>query len=500
MILLWLLIVLIAGGVIAYAISFRSTVAARWVAFAATVIDLALTLVLWVGHSGPVAFLSSPAFGSGTWIANLDWTWIAYFGIHFHLAVDGLSLLLLAVTFFVAALAMLASWKEIQDNVGLFYLNALWTLAGIAGVFLAMDLFLFYFSWELMLVPMYFMLALWGHSRRTNAAIRFFIFTQVGGLLMLASILALYFLHHQATGVFTFEYVELLHTPMSSTAAIWIMLGFFAAFATKLPLFPFHTWLPDACSETSTAGAVILASLLAKTSAYAMIRFLIPLFPGATHAFAPIAMGLGLASIIYGAILAFGQRDLKRLIAYTSISHLGFILLAVFSWNTLALQGAVMLMICHAISTGALFVLIGSVEERMRTRNMYEMGGVWATAPRIGGATLFFALASMGLPGLGDFIGEFLILLGTFQVHPVFAIIGALGVLASTFYALLMIQKVFQGPNAREWKIPDMLRREAFIVALMGASLLWLGLYPQPILNTFKPALQTLEAVVEVQK
>jgi len=468
---------------------------ARWIALVATLIDFALTLFLWIHHAGPITFL-----GSGAWLENLDWVWISSFGIHFHLAVDGLSLLLIAVTFFVGALAILASWTEIAENVGLFYLNALWALAGIAGVFLAADLFLFYFAWELMLVPVYFLIALWGHERRTNAAIKFFLFTQTGGLLMLVAILALYFLHYRATGIFTFEYSELLNTPFSRTAAFWIMLGFFAAFAVKLPLFPFHTWLPEACSETSTAGAVILASLLAKTSAYAMIRFLIPLFPNAAREFAPVAMALAVAGIVYGAILAFGQTDLKCLVAYTSISHLGFVVLAVFSWNELALQGAVMTMICHAISTGALFVLIGSLEERIHTRDREQMGGLWSTTPRLGGATLFFALASMGLPGLGDFIGEFLILLGTFRSHPIFAIIGAIGVLASTFYALLLIQRAFQGPNIRGWSIPDLVRREGFIVTLMAGTLLWLGLNPQPVLNTFKPALHALEAVIEVHR
>ena len=274
-----------------------------------------------------------------------------------------------------------------------------------------------------MLVPMYFLIALWGRERRGRAAVKFFLFTQAGGLLMLVAILALYFFHHQSTGVFTFEYADLLNTPLSASAALWIMLGFFAAFATKLPLFPFHTWLPDACSEARIPVCVILASLLAKTAAYGMIRFLIPLFPGAAREFAPVAMTLGVVGILYGAVLAFGQTDLTRLVAYMSISHLGFIVLAVFSWNELALQGAVMTMICHGLSVGALFILVGALEGRIHTRDVGRMGGLWATAPRLSGAALFFALASMGLPGLGDFIGEFLILLGTYRVHPVFAIV-----------------------------------------------------------------------------
>lgn len=495
MILFWLIIVLLVGGVLAYAAAARNTVLARWIALAATLIDFALTMFLWVHHAGQVTFL-----GSGAWLENLDWVWISSFGIHFHLALDGLSLLLLALTFFVGALSIIASWTEITHNAGLFYLSALWTLAGIAGVFLAVDLFLFYFAWELMLVPMYFLISLWGHERRTNAAIKFFLFTQTGGLLMLLSILALYFIHHQATGTFTFEYSELLNTPLSSTAAFWMMLGFFAAFAVKLPLFPFHTWLPDACSETSTAGAVILASLLAKTSVYAMIRFLIPLFPNAAREFAPVAMALAVAGIIYGAVLAFGQTDVKRLVAYTSISHLGFVVLAIFSWNELALQGAVMTMICHALSAGALFVLMGTIEERIRTRSLGDMGGLWSTAPRLSGATLFFALASMGLPGLGDFVGEFLILLGVFRSHQIFAILGALGVLASTFYSLRLIQQAFQGTNVHEWRIPDLVYREGLIVTIMAATLLWLGLNPQPVLNTFSPALHALETAVEVHR
>lgn len=420
-------------------------------------------------------------------------------GIHFHLALDGLSLLLLALTFFIGALSILASWTEISESVGFFHLNALWTLAGIAGVFLAVDLFLFYFAWELMLVPMYFLIALWGHERRAQAAVKFFLFTQLGGLLMVVAIVALYFLHHQATGIFTFEYRELLNTPLSAGAARWIMLGFFAAFAVKLPLFPLHTWLPDSCTEASTPVGVILASLLAKTAAYGMIRFLVPLFPVAAREFAPVAMTLGAAGILYGAVSAFGQTNLTRLIAYTSISHLGFVVFAVFSWNELALQGAVMTMICHGISTGALFILIGAFEERIHTRNMDRMNGLWATAPRLSGAALFFALASMGLPGLGDFIGEFLILLGTYRDHPIFAIAGAVGVLASTFYALWLIQRAFQGANVHHWVIPDLVYREGIIITLMAGGLLWLGLNPQPVLKTFNPTLRALGATVHMR-
>jgi NADH-quinone oxidoreductase subunit M len=285
--------------------------------------------------------------------------------------------------------------------VGLFHLNLMLVLAGVTGVFLALDLFLFYFFWELMLVPMYFLIDLWGHENRHYAAIKFFLFTQLSGLLMLLAILGLHFLHKEATGEATFDYTKLLHTPMGSTAQMLLMLGFFGAFAVKLPAVPFHTWLPDAHTEAPTAGSVILAGLLLKTGAYGMIRFVVPLFPEAAAVFAPIAMTVGVIGIVYGAILAFAQTDLKRLVAYTSVSHLGFVLLGIFVWNKLALQGAVMQMICHGLSTGALFIIVGELQDRIHTRDMRRMGGLWTVAPRMGAVAMFFAMASLGLPGLG---------------------------------------------------------------------------------------------------
>ena len=303
----------------------------------------------------------------------------------------------------------------------------MWVLAGIVGVFLAVDLFLFYFAWELMLIPMYFLIVIWGHERRVYAAMKFFLFTQFSGLLMLIAILALYFIHHQATGVYTFEYSELLGTQLSPGAELWIMLGFFVAFAVKLPVVPLHTWLPDAHTEAPTAGSVILAGLLLKTGAYGLLRFVIPLFPHAAHEFTPVALVLAVIGIVYGAVMAFSQTDLKRLVAYTSVSHLGFVLLGIFSWNPLALQGAIMTMICHGLSTGALFILVGGLQERIHTRDLERMGGLWTVAPRLSGAALFFSLASLGLPGLGDFVGEFLVLLGSYKISVTITVVASLG-------------------------------------------------------------------------
>jgi NADH-quinone oxidoreductase subunit M len=392
---------------------------------------------------------------------------------------------------------VLAAWREIRENTGFFYLNLLFILAGIAGVFLATDLFLFYFAWELMLVPMYFLIAMWGHENRTYASIKFFIFTQLSGLLMLIAILALYFAHHAATGVYSFQYDDLLGTAMAPSTAIWIMLGFFIAFAVKLPMVPFHPWLADAHTEAPTAGSVILAGLLLKTGAYGMLRFVVPLFPEAARAFAPVAMTLAVIGILYGAILAFGQTDLKRLVAYTSVSHMGFVLLGIFAWNPLALQGVLLTMICHGVSTGALFIIVGALQDRTHTREMPRLGGLWATIPYMSGAALFFGLASLGLPGLGDFIGEFLVILGAFRGHVVLTIFASAGILAATFYALRMIQSAFQGPNENRWTLPDLSPREGFVMAVMMVALLWLGLYPQPVIDTFNPALRQLTSYAQ---
>ena len=487
MILFWIIVILVAGGVLAWAAASVSPALCRWIAVLAVLADFFIVLILWTRNA------RAP---SNTWFEELDWAWVPQFGVHFHLALDGLSLLLLMLTFALGIVSVLASWTEITDAVGFFHLNLLWILAGIAGVFLAVDLFLFYFAWELMLVPMYFLIVIWGHENRTYAAMKFFIFTQLSGLLMLIAIVALYFVHHAVTGIYTFEYANLLGTQMSPQTEMWIMLGFFVAFAVKLPMFLLHTWLPDAHTEAPTAGSVILAGLLLKTGAYGMLRFVVPLFPDAAHTVAPAAMALGIAGILYGAIQAFGQTDIKRLVAYTSVSHLGFVLLAIFVWNRLTLQGALITIISHGISTGALFVLAGLIQERIHTREMDRMGGLWDTAPRLSGVGLFFALASLGLPGLGDFVGEFLILLGTYQRSILAAVLASIGVLATTFYALRFVQRTFHGPNSHHWHIRDLIPREGIVMGLMIVTLLWLGLYPQPVLKMFNQALTQLEESV----
>jgi NADH-quinone oxidoreductase subunit M len=494
MILVWLIVLLLVAGVLAAAVARVSPTLCRWVALAATAFGLLLSVQLWMRHYSALAgfTLGEPR----QWLLEFDRPWIAGFGIHFHLALDGLSLLLVTLTFLLGVASVLISWREIEDGVGFFHFNLLWVLAGIVGVFLAVDLFLFYFAWELMLVPMYFLIAIWGHERRVYAAVKFFLFTQLSGLMMLVAILALYFQHYQVSGVYSFQYADLLGTPLPPRLATLLMLGFFAAFAVKLPMFPLHTWLPDAHTEAPTAGSVILAGLLLKTGAYGMLRFVLPLFPDAAHRFAPVAIGLAVAGILYGALLAYGQTDLKRLVAYTSVSHLGFVLLGIFVGNRWALQGAVMTIIAHGLSTGTLFMLVGMIQERTHTREMARLGGLWETVPRLSGAGLFFVLASIGLPGLGDFVGEFLVLLGSYRAVLWPTVLATIGVLCSTFYGLKFVARAFHGPNTHRWALPDLTPREATLVGSMAVLLLWLGLYPQPVLKSFEPSLHWLEQAV----
>lgn len=491
MILVWMIAILLFAGVLAWAAARWSHSLARWISLIAVSADFVLALWIWSRNFHQASLLPHSA-----WLDQVNWAWILDWGVHFHLAMDGLSLLLVLLTCFLGIVSVLASWREIQQGVGFFHLNLLWVLAGLVGVFLAIDLFLFYFAWELMLIPMYFLIAIWGHENRVYAAIKFFLFTQLSSLLMLIAILGLYFFHHAATGGYTFEYSELIGTPLPPHVAMWLMLGFFVAFAVKLPMFPLHTWLPDAHTEAPTAGSIVLAGLLLKTGAYGMLRFVVPLFPTAAHQFAPVAMTLGVIGIVYGAIVAYGQTDLKRMVAYTSVSHLGFVLFGIFAWNSLALQGALIGMICHGFSTGALFALVGALQERTHTRELGKLSGLWATIPRLSGVGLFFALASMGLPGLGDFVGEFLVLLGTYKEHLGLTIVAVLGILATTFYALQFVQGAFHGPNVNQWSVKDLVAREVAALAPMMAILLWLGFYPQPVLNTFRPAMKNLEQTV----
>jgi NADH-quinone oxidoreductase subunit M len=487
--LVWLMVILFAGGIFAWVSESFTPTSGRRIAL----LSLSIALVMLL----PWLFSDAREFslgGTEGWLLYSKTPWIPRFGISFTLAMDGLSLLLIGLTLFLGLIAVAASWIEIQERVGFYYFNLLWSLAGVIGVFAAMDLFLFFFFWEVMLIPMYFLIGIWGHENRSYAAMKFFIYTQSSSLLMLVSIIALALLHQQENGQLSFSYFDLLGSGSRSPYGVWLMLGFFIAFAVKLPAFPLHTWLPDAHTQAPTAGSIILAGVLLKTGAYGLIRFLIPLFPDSLGYFAPYAMTIGVIGIIYAALMAFSQQDLKRLIAYTSISHMGFILLGVYAWNQLALQGVVMQMLTHGLSAAALFMLAGAIQHRIHTRDLREMGGLWKQVPRIGCVALFFAMASLGLPGLGNFVGEFLILIGTFQVNWPLTVIATLGLITAAIYSLIIIQKAFHGP-VRLDKMPDFGWREMSAMGAMMIGLIWMGLFPQPILDTATVALAQLESL-----
>lgn len=482
MILLWFIGILLLGGILALIAGRLKPALCPWIALVTTLGDLILAIAFWVRN---------PDGGPGdvnTWFTNFQIEWIPEWGISFHLAIDGLSLLLILLTLFLGVLAVLASWKEISKRLGFYYFNLLWILAGICGVFLAMDLFLFYFFWELMLIPMYFLIGIWGSENRVYAAYKFFIFTQASGLLMLLAILGLYFIRGQNTGDYSFNYFDLLETSLPPSVSVWLMLGFMIAFVVKLPVVPFHSWLPDAHGEAPTAGSLILAGLLLKTGAYGILRFAVPLFPDAANLIAPWAMLLGVIGIIYGAILAFGQTDLKRLVAYTSVSHMGFVILGIFAFDQLALQGVVMQLLTHGISTGALFLLAGMLKERLHTRDLGQMGGLWTGMPRMGALMLVFVMASLGLPGLGNFIAEFLILLGSFRTQPVLTIFATSGLIFSAAYSLRILQKAFLGAHIPgRHAVPDLSFRESISMAVLCLGIVWLGVSPQTVLDRSRP-------------
>jgi NADH-quinone oxidoreductase subunit M len=483
-----ILILIPAGvGVLAGFAGRASATLARLLTFAGL---LAAAILAIVTAIGPAKALFGS--GNGHWFAAVQAGWVPRLGIHLQLGLDGLSLTLILLTLFLGMVATVMAGREIRSRWGLFYANMNWTLAGMIGVFLALDLFEFFLFWELMLIPMFLLIAVWGREGRKKAALRFFIFTQAGSMVLIISIIALAMGYFHKTGTLSFSLFDLKAAGLPPTVAFWAMLAMLVGLAVKMPVVPLHNWQPAAYAQAPAVVALLLGGAMAKTGAYALIRFLHPLFPHATDAFAPVGMAFAVATILYGGFLTYAQSDFRRIIAYSSISHMGYILLGLFAWTQLALQGAVMQMVAHGLTVGGLFVLAAALHARMGTSDIYRMKGLWYSVPRLGGMGLVFALASMGLPGLANFIGEFLVLLGTFPVSYPAVAFGVLGVVVSVIYALMWMHRIYQGPQRSDLNLLDGSGREMAVMGAIVLLILWLGLYPQPLFHAVGPALDTL--------
>jgi len=443
-----------------------------------------------------VSFFLLPMFHTTT--AEMQFiekkTWIPSLGIDYFFGIDGISLLLILMTTVLSAIAIVSSFTAIHERVKEYYIMLLFLETGMLGVFMALDLFLFYLFWEVMLVPMYFLIGIWGGGRRLYSAIKFFLYTLFGSLAMLLGILTLYFLNQNpayGTGQATFDLLELykINLPLMPFQ-IWLFLAFFLGFAIKVPMVPFHTWLPDAHTDAPTAGSVLLAGVLLKMGTYGFVRFCLPLFPAASHYYVPLMVGLALVGIIYGALVALAQKDIKRLVAYSSVSHLGFVMLGIFSLNVQGLTGGVLQMINHGISTGALFLIVGMLYERRHTRLIEDFGGLSHRMPLL---ATFFAItmfSSIGLPGLNGFIGEFLILVGAFQSAKLYAGLALFGIVLGAAYMLWLFQRTMFGPldNPDNKNLSDMNRREIAYMVPLIALMFWIGLYPKPFIQILEPA------------
>ncbi len=421
-------------------------------------------------------------------------TWIPSAGISYHVGVDGISLPLVMLTTIILPLALLSAWGPVTERVKEFVFSMLVLQTALLGTFLAVDLVLFYVFWEAVLIPMYFIIGLWGGPRRAYAAIKFILYTMAGSALMLVAIIVLYLYGGAQLGERTFDLVRLREVRVGMPLQAWLFGAFALAFAIKVPLWPLHTWLPDAHVEAPTAGSVVLAAVLLKMGTYGFLRFLLPLFPQAAHQFAPLISVLAIIGILYGGIVSWAQRDVKRLVAMSSVSHLGLVTLGAFAFTVEAVQGSLLQMVNHGLSTGGLFLLVGVLYDRTHSRLMDDYGGVAALMPRLAPLALIVVLSSMALPGTNGFIGEFLVLLGTFRAHPAYAAVAVGGVILSAIYLLWMYQRVMQGPVAvkEPARMADVSRREQWLFIPLIVLIFWIGIYPMPLLSRSEASVRAL--------
>jgi len=467
---------------------------ARWIALVTSLVTLGISIAILVQFK--------PADPNLQMVIDRPWIQVAGWNISYHMGVDGLSILLLLLTTGLTSLSILSTWTAIEDRVKDFMFFFLLLEVGMAGVFLAQDLFLFYVFWEFTLVPMYFLIGIWGGPQRMYAAIKFFLYTMAGSVLMLLAIL---WLGIQG-GTFSLpELVANNHIPAG--VQFWLFLAFAAAFAIKVPMWPLHSWLPDAHVEAPTAGSVILAGVLLKMGTYGFLRFNLALFPSAAVQLAPWMAGLAVVGILYGAAVSYAQKDVKKLVAYSSVSHLGFVMLGLFALNPQGIQGGILQMVNHGLSTGALFLIVGMIYERRHTRDMNAFGGLWKVMPIYGALTLVVTLSSMGLPGLNGFVGEFTILLGAWDAGQSGGVIGSYwfaglaagGVILAAVYMLFMFQKLFLGPVDKEEnrQLKDLNWREITTLAPLLVFIFWIGLYPKPFFNLMAPSVDKLVMLLQ---
>jgi NADH-quinone oxidoreductase subunit M len=481
----------LVGALILLVVDKRSESAIRWIANITALAGFAVSVPLWFWYNA-----SNPEF---QFVERAPW--IPSIGAEYFLGVDGFSALLILLTTLMGFIAVLSSWTAITERVKEYYIFLLVLQTGMLGAFMALDFLLFFLFWEVMLVPMYFLIGIWGSANRLYSAIKFFLYTLVGSVVMLLGILAIYFYNHSATGIYTFDVTQFHKLNFPYDLQWWVFLAFFLGFAIKVPMFPFHTWLPDAHTDAPTAGSVILAAVLLKMGTYGFIRFSLPILPEASRSFVPMIALLSIVGIVYGALVALAQKDWKRLVAYSSVSHMAMVMLGMFALNPVGITGSIVQQLNHGISTGALFLIVGIVYERRHTREISEYGGLSKVMPVYAAIFLIMTMSSIGLPALNGFIGEFLILTGVFVYSKLWAAFAASGVVLGAAYMLYLYQRTMFGKveNPKNEGLLDLSHREFATFAPLLVLAVWIGLYPAPFLRRLETSVQHVIARVSPQ-
>jgi NADH-quinone oxidoreductase subunit M len=481
----------LAGAMLLLLVSKQNENAIRWIANITAFIGFAISIPLWFRfnlQSGDFQFVERAP-------------WIPSIGAEYFLGVDGLSTLLILLTTMIGSIAVLSSWTAITERLKEYYIFLLVLQTGMLGAFMALDFLLFFLFWEVMLVPMYFLIGIWGSANRLYSAIKFFLYTLVGSVVMLLGILALYFYYHSVSGVYTFDVTQFHKLALPFNLQWWVFLAFFLGFAIKVPMFPFHTWLPDAHTDAPTAGSVILAAVLLKMGTYGFLRFSLPILPDASKHFVPMMAVLCIIGIVYGALVALAQKDWKRLVAYSSVSHMALVMLGMFALNPVGITGSIFQQLNHGISTGALFMIVGIVYERRHTREISEYGGLSKAMPVFAAIFLIMTMSSIGLPALNGFIGEFLILQGVFVHSKMWAVFAASGIVLGAAYMLSLYQRTMFGKieNPKNERLMDLNNREFATFAPLIVLAVWMGLYPAPFLDRLKTSVQHIMMRVDPQ-